>query len=338
MKAYQIEAGSSSLDGLKQVELDKPEAGPGEVLVRVRATSLNYRDQAVVIGKYFIGPLQRDTIPLSDGAGEVEAVGDGVTRFKAGDRVAGTFFQGWVNGHPPASIPGIALGAPLDGMLAEYVVLSEEGLVGIPDNLSFEEAATLPCAGVTAWNALMEGRTLKPGDTVLCLGTGGVSMFALQFGRMAGARVIVTSSSDEKLERAKALGADGLINYRNTPNWAEEVMKLTGGQGVSQVVEVGGAGTLPLSYQAVGSGGEIALIGVLAAPDGDLSPHGLMFKAATLRGIFVGNRDMFDGMNKAIATNGIQPVIGATFDFDQAVEAFQHQMTASHFGKIVITV
>ncbi|WP_417320136.1 zinc-dependent alcohol dehydrogenase family protein [Emcibacter sp.] len=338
MKAYQIEAGSTSLDGLKQVELEKPVAGPGEVLVRIRATSLNFRDQAIIIGKYFTGPLDRDTIPLSDGAGEVEAVGEGVSRFKAGDRVAGTFFQGWVNGWPSSPADMVALGSPLDGMLAEYVVLPEDGLVTIPDSLSFEEAATLPCAGVTAWNALMEGRGIRPGDTVLCLGTGGVSMIALEFARMAGARVIVTSSSDEKLERAKAMGADGLINYKNTPDWAQEVMKLTDGKGVDKVVEVGGAGTLPLSYQSVGYGGEIALIGVLAAPDGDLSPHGLMFKGASLRGIFVGNRDMFESMNRAIATNGIKPVIGASFDFNQAVEAFQHQMTASHFGKIVIKI
>ncbi|WP_321396862.1 NAD(P)-dependent alcohol dehydrogenase [Emcibacter sp.] len=338
MKAYEIEAGSTSLDGLKLVDREKPVAGPGQVLVRVKATSLNYRDQAVVTGKYFIGPVQNATIPLSDGAGEVVEIGDGVSRFKAGDRVAGTFFQGWINGQPPAATPGIALGGPLDGMLAEYVVLPEDGLVTIPDNLSFEEAATLPCAGVTTWNALMEGRTLKPGDTVLCLGTGGVSMFALQFGRMAGARVIITSSSDEKLERAKAMGADGVINYKNTPDWAQEVMKLTDGKGVDQIVEVGGAGTLPLSYQSVGYGGEIALIGVLAAADGDLSPHGLMFKAAMLRGIFVGHRDMFENMNKAIAINGVKPVIGATFDFDQAHDAFKHQMTSSHFGKIVITV
>lgn len=336
MKAYEIDAGSTSIDGLKQVELEKPVAGPGQVLVRVKATSLNYRDQVVVTGKYFIGPLKVNTIPLSDGAGEVVETGSGVSRFKAGDRVAGTFFQNWFEGYPKAPLE--TLGGPLNGMLAEYVVLSEDGLVALPACFSYEEAATLPCAGVTAWNALMEGKQVRAGETVLCLGTGGVSMFALQFARMAGARVIITSSSDEKLERAKALGADGLINYKRTPNWVEEVMTLTGGQGVDHIVEVGGAGTLPLSYQSVAHGGEIALIGVLAAPDGDLNPRGLMFKAASLRGIFVGPRDMFERMNRAIDANGLKPVIGATFGFDDTLKAFQHQMTSGHFGKIVITL
>lgn len=336
MKAFEIEAGSTSLDGLKLVERDVPVAGPGQVLVRVKATSLNYRDQSVVTGKYFIGPVKVNTIPLSDGAGEVAAIGDGVSRFKVGDRVAGTFFQNWFEGWPKEPVE--TLGAPLDGMLAEYVVLSEQGLVTIPDHLSFAEAATLPCAGVTAWNALMEDKPVRAGETVLCLGTGGVSMFALQFARMAGARVIITSSSDEKLERAKALGADGLINYKRTPDWHQKVMALTDGQGVDHIVEVGGAGTLPLSYQTVGFGGNISVIGVLAAPDGDLNPRVLMFKGASLRGIFVGPRNMFERMNKAIAINGLKPVIGATFDFEDTPDAFRHQMTSGHFGKIVITL
>src|SRR5690606_21046474 len=263
MKVFEIVQGSTSLDGLRLAERPKPSAGPGQVLVRIRAVSLNYRDLAVVQGKYFGGAVPRNLIPLSDGAGEVEAVGDGVTAFAPGDRVVATFTQG----SPPA-----ALGSPLDGTLAEYVVFPESGLLKIPEHLSFEEAATLPCAGVTAWNALMEGKITRPGDTVLTLGTGGVSILALQIAKAAGARVIVTSSSDEKLARAKALGADATINYRRTPSWDQEVLALTSGRGADHIVEVGGAGTLPRSLHAVAQRGEIVLIGVLTPPSGDLNP------------------------------------------------------------------
>ena len=336
MKVYEILTGSTGLNGLQQGERPIPVPGPGQVQIRVRAASLNYRDQAVVTGRYFGGVVQRNTIPLSDGAGEVTAVGTGVTRVKKGDRVAGTFFQVWVDGRP---IPGsyAALGSPLDGMLAEYVVLDQEGLVLLPDHLSYEEGACLPCAGVTAWNALAESGRIKPGDTVLVLGTGGVSIFGLQFAKLHGARVIVTSASDEKLERAKALGADGLINYTLHPDWHEEVMKLTGGQGVDNVIEVGGAGTLSRSIQSVGFHGQVSLIGVLTR-EGDTNPHGLMMKSARIQGIFVGNRAMFENMNKAIATNRMHPVVDKVFPFEDAPAAFVYELEKKHFGKIVISV
>ncbi len=285
MKAYEIARGATGVDGLRRVERPDPVPGRGQVLVRVRATSLNYRDLAVLRGVYPGPPGGGDLIPLSCGAGEVSGVGGGVTRFKTGDRVAGTFFQGWIDGPPARPHPALG-GPPVDGMLAQYVVLHEDGLVAIPDTLSFEEAATLPCAGVTAWNALMvSGRAVKPGDSVLVLGTGGVSIFALQLARAAGARVIVTSSHDEKLEHAKRLGAAGLINYKKTPDWETEVLALTGGRGVDHVVEVGGVGTLAKSFQAGAYGGKIALIGVLAGREGDTMPYALMFKGASLHGI-----------------------------------------------------
>lgn len=329
MHLYEIERGSRNVDGLRRAERPKPAAGPNQVLVRMRAASLNYRDIAIITGHYFSGPVDRDTVPLSDGAGEVVEVGDGVEGFAAGDRVAATFFQ------PPHGAP---LGSPLDGALTEYAVFDAQGLVHIPANLSFEEAATLPCAGVTAWNALIEGKRVKPGDTVLTLGTGGVSMLALQIAKAAGTQVIATSSSDEKLERAKRLGADHVINYKATPDWAQAVLDLTGGRGVDHIVEVGGAGTLPSSYRAIGPRGEISLIGVLTQPDGDLRPHPMMLKGASLRGIFVGDRAMFEALNRAIVVNDIHPAIDTVFDFDDAPQAYSHMIGAKHFGKIVVRI
>ena len=337
MKAYELEKGSTSLASLKIVERDEPKPGPGQVLVRMRAASLNYRDQAVVTGKYFGGVLQRNTIPLSDGAGEVAEVGPDVTRFKKGDRVAGTFFQVWVDGRPR---PGTydALGSPLDGILAEYVVLHQDGLVSLPDHLSLEEGSTLPCAGVTAWNALMFSGHIKPGDTVLTLGTGGVSIFGLQFAKMNGARVIITSSNDAKLQRARDLGADDVVNYVKTPEWDKEIMKLTGGNGVDNIIEVGGAGTLGKSFKSLGFGGQVSLIGVLSGPDGDTNPHPIMLKGGKLQGIFVGNRAMFEDMNRAISVNGMKPIIDKVFPFEEAAEAYKYQWDKKHFGKIVISV
>jgi NADPH:quinone reductase-like Zn-dependent oxidoreductase len=338
MKTYVVQQGATTLEGLRQVQQPEPRPGAHDVLVRVRATSLNFRDQAILAGRYFGGPVSRDVIPLSDGAGEVVSVGAGVTRFKPGDRVAATFFQVWVDGAPSGPVP--ALGhPPLDGMLAEYVALHEDGLVSLPASLSFEEAATLPCAGVTVWNALIvAGNRVKPGDTVLCLGTGGVSIFALQFAKAAGARVIITSSSDEKIERALTLGAFAGVNYTRNPDWEKQVLELTGGRGVDHVVEVGGVGTLARSFQAVAFAGKVALIGVLAGLTGDANPRGLMFKGASLHGIFVGNRRMFEDMNTAIEINKIRPVIDKVFPFEQAAEAYRHQQSGAFMGKIVIKV
>jgi NADPH:quinone reductase-like Zn-dependent oxidoreductase len=337
MNVYAIRKGSTSLEGLQRAERPDPQPGPREILVRVHAASLNYRDQMIITGRYFGGPVDRDLIPLSDGAGEVVSVGPGVSRFKSGDRVAGTFFQVWVDG--PPSGPPAALGAPLDGVLAEYVVLHEDGAVAIPRSLSFEEAATLPCAGVTAWNALMvAGTRVKPGDTVLCLGTGGVSTFALQFARAAGARVIITSSSDDKIERARRLGASEGINYKRYPDWEKQVLEVTGGRGVDHVIEVGGVGTLARSFQAVGFGGKVAMIGVLAGPTGDANPLSLMLKRASLHGIFVGSRAMFEEMNEAIEVNQIKPVVDKIFPFEKAVEAWRCFASGDFVGKVVIRV
>jgi NADPH:quinone reductase-like Zn-dependent oxidoreductase len=337
MRAYHIVPGSMSVEGLQRVDLPDVEPGPGEVKIRVRATSLNFRDQAIIKGVYFGGPVQAPQVPLSDGAGEVVAVGPGVTRFQAGDRVAGTFFQIWTDG-PPSPAPKVALGAaPAKGMLAEHVVLHEDGVVAIPETLSFEEAATLPCAGVTAWNALNIGRRVKAGDTVLVQGTGGVSLIALLIAKASGARVIATSSSDEKLERVKALGADVLINYKTTPEWGEEAMKRTG-TGADIVVEVGGAGTLGQSMAAVAYGGAISLIGVLTGTEGAAGPHPIMLKGASLRGVFVGNRAMFENLNRAIDVNGIKPVVDKVFGFEEAADAYRYQSSEKLFGKVVIAV
>jgi NADPH:quinone reductase-like Zn-dependent oxidoreductase len=289
----------------------------------------------VVVGRYFTA-VERDTIPLSDGAGEVVATGPGVTKFKKNDRVAATFFQVWEDGPRKGWSP--ALGVPLDGTLAEYIALREEGVVAIPPGLSFEEAATLPCAGVTAWNALMiSGTRIKPGDTVLCLGTGGVSTHAMQFAKAAGARVIITSSSDEKLAKARQLGAWEGINYKSQPDWQKEVLRLTGGRGVDCVIEVGGVGTLARSYEAIGFGGKIQLIGFLGGP-GEQNPTALMMKGGSLNGIGVGSTAMFEDMNRAIEVNGIKPIVGKVFPFEQAHEAFRQFGAGDFFGKIVITV
>jgi NADPH:quinone reductase-like Zn-dependent oxidoreductase len=330
MKVFIVVKGTTSLEGLVPSEREQRKPGAGQVLVRMRAASLNFRDLAIVAGKYFRGPVTQDTIPLSDGAGEVAAVGAGVTGFAVGERVVATFTQG----RPPQ-----ALGLPLDGVLAEYAVFSSDGLLKVPPHLSYEEAATLPCAGVTVWNALMHGpRSLRPGDTVLTLGTGGVSIFALQIGKMTGARVIITSSSDAKLERARSLGADDCINYKTTPSWEERVLELTDGQGADQVIDTGGVGTLPKSYLAVGPGGTVSVIGVMTRPDGDLSPYPLMTKSAMVRGVFVGFREHFEGLMKAVAVNRLRPIVDKTFPFDAAPDAYRYLKSAQHFGKVVITI
>jgi NADPH:quinone reductase-like Zn-dependent oxidoreductase len=335
MRSWQLNNGATSLDDMILIERDTPQPGPGEVLIRVRACSLNYRDSLIVKGVYMGDGVDRDITPLSDGAGEVEAIGAGVTQFRVGDRVAGTFFQGWDSGVLTSMFP--ALGAPpAKGMLAEYVTLPENGVVPLATSLSFEEAATLPCAGVTAWNALMEGfPPVKPGAWVAVLGTGGVSLLALQIAKAAGARVIATSSSDEKLERVKALGADAVVNYRTISAWGAEVARITGG--VDHVVEVGGQGTLAQSMQAIGYNGEIALIGVLSL-EGNVTPRDLMFKGGRMRGIFVGSAAMARSLNTAIDANGIKPVVDRVFGFDEAKAAYAYHASPALFGKTVIAL
>ena len=337
MRAFVVPAGSQQSDGLRAVERPDPQPGRGQVVVRVRAASLNYRDQMIAAGTYMGGAVARDTIPLSDGAGEVVAVGREATRFRPGDRVAATFFQ-----TPPSGAPFGApapLGSPLDGMLAEQVVAYEDGLVAIPSSLSFEEAACLPCAGVTAWHALMHaGKPVTAGHTVLVLGTGGVSIFALQFAVASGARVIVTSSSDEKIARAKALGASDGVNYRKAPDWEKAVLDITGGRGVDCVVEVVGAATLDRSFQTMARGGKTVLVGVLGGGSGDVHPYLLMGKYGNLHGIFVGDRDMFQEMNRAIEVNEIRPVIDRVFPFTDAVAAYRYHKSGQFMGKVVISI
>jgi NADPH:quinone reductase-like Zn-dependent oxidoreductase len=333
MRVWVVPRDGRSIAELRCIERPDPQPGPGQVLVRVRATSINYRDQLVAAGTYFGGPVGRDLIPFSDGAGDVAGIGAGVTRFKVGDRVAGTFFQRTPEG------PSAALGSPLDGMLAEQVVLYEAGLVPVPSGLTNEEAACLPCAGVTAWNALFRaGRPLKAGETVLVLGTGGVSIFALQFAHAAGARVVATSSSDDKLERVLTIGASDAINYRRNPEWDKEVMRITGGRGVDCVVEVGGGGTFARSVGALAHGGKVCLVGFVAGREGDTSPFPLMYKAGSLHGIFVGDREMFEEMNRAIGVTHVKPVVDRVFPFEAAVAALTHHASGKFVGKVVISL
>jgi len=335
MRAWQLPAGCTSIEQAELIELPRPQPAAGEVLVRVRATSLNYRDQAIAQGRYFGSAIKVAGVPLSDGAGVVEAVGAAVKSLKTGDRVAGTFFQGWQEGVPPAA-KGDALGCPpAKGMLAEYVTLPESGVVRLADSLRFEEAATLPCAGVTAWNALMKGvRPLERGHTVLLIGTGGVSLLALRIAKAAGARVVATSSSDAKLARARELGADATLNYKSEPQWGARAAALAGG-GIDHVVEVGGLGTLAQSMQAVGFGGEIGLIGVLSM-QGDTNPMPLMLKGASLRGIFVGSATMARELNAFIDMHQLKPVVDRVFDFGEAKAAYAYQSSGALFGKVVI--
>ncbi|MGO9424492.1 MAG: zinc-dependent alcohol dehydrogenase family protein [Steroidobacteraceae bacterium] len=338
MRAYELTAGSSSIDALRRCERPDPKPGTAQILVRIQAVSLNYRDLMIARGHYMGGPVGSNVIPLSDGAGEVIAAGPAVKRFRVGDRVAGTFFRNWIDGAPPQG-PLVALGAPpADGVLAEYAVFDEQDAVAVPAHLSVEAAAALPCAAVTAWRALVELGRVAPGETVLLIGTGGVSIFALQFARLAGARVLITSSSDGKLERARSLGADGCINYRTSPDWEREVMKLTDGRGVDHVLEVGGSGTLSRSIASVAVGGRIALIGVLTGVGAPGSPYGLLGRQASIHGIFVGSRGHFERMNAAIAVNRLEPIVDRIFRFDEAAAAYRYLESGAHFGKVVLCI
>ncbi len=334
MKAYHL-TDQSGPDALQLRDLPEPKPGPGQVTVRVRATSLNYRDLMVANGRYG-APVTLPLIPLSDGAGEIATVGEGVTRWTPGDRVAGTFFQTWQTGPIRREAFQAALGGSLNGMLAEVVAASAEGVIAVPAHLSFEEAATLPCAALTAWNALVTSGKVSADHTVLVLGTGGVSLFALQFAKLHGARVIVTSSSDAKLARAQALGADATINYRTTPDWDQEVFRLTGKSGVDHVVEVGGADTFPKSLRALALGGTVSVIGGVSGFASQVPLRDILGKSALIRGIYVGNRDMFEAMNRAIARHQLKPVVDRVFPFADAPAAYRYQESGAHFGKVVI--
>jgi NADPH:quinone reductase-like Zn-dependent oxidoreductase len=336
MRQYQLQKSDAGYR-LELREVPKPSPAAGEVLVRVRAVSLNRRDIYVLHGQY-PGADPDGLVPLSDGAGEVIAVGNGVTRFRIGDRVAGTFFQNWVDGRPEPAMLGAARGGGVSGMLSEMIVSHEDGLVSIPAHLSFEEAATLPCAGVTAWNALFRHARLKAGEFVLLEGTGGVSIFGLQFAAAAGAKPIITSSSDAKLERARALGAIGTVNYRSTPKWAAAVRELTGGAGVDHVLEVGGVDTLPQALEALAFGGHIAMIGGLSGFVSDIPLGPLMMRSGKVSGIYVGSRADFEAMNEFIGRHGLRPVVDRVFAFEDAPAAFELMERGGPFGKIVITL
>ena len=325
------------LDNVKRVDRDPVAPGPREVVVRIRAVSLNYRDLLTIQGLY--NPKQPlPLVPMSDGAGEVVRVGEAVTRVLVGDRVVGCFFQEWLTRPVPRDVRVLrsTLGGPLDGMLAEEVCLSEEGVARIPDHLSFEEASTLPCAALTAWSALVSQGGLRPGETVLIQGTGGVAIFALQFVKMLGARAIVTSSSEEKLARVKELGADELINYRSDPTWGKSAKQLTDGTGVDHVLEVGGAGTLSQSLRAVRPGGQVSLIGVLSGAAAELNITPILMQNVRVQGVLVGPRTELEAMNRAVFLSGMRPVVDRVFEFDDVRAALDHMAAGRHFGKIVV--
>ena len=333
MKSFEVQ--EFGIDKLALVERETPQPGNDEVLVRMTAASLNYRDYMVVKGIY--NPkLKRPMVPLSDGAGVVEEIGPGVTRFKKGDRVAACFMQKWMDGPPTREQGASALGGAIDGVLREFAVFSQEGLVASPPSLSDEETAALPCAGVTAWHALFEHAAMAPGDTVLMQGTGGVSVFALQFAHTAGLRTVVTSSSDRKLERARQFGASETINYKQTPDWDETARRLTSGQGVDHIIEVGGSGTMPRSLRAVRVNGAVSVIGVLSGVDPTVSPTAILMNSIRVQGIYVGSRAMFERMNRAIEFHRIKPVIDRVFAWTEIKEALRYMESQRHFGKICL--
>jgi NADPH:quinone reductase-like Zn-dependent oxidoreductase len=333
MKSFEIQ--EFGIDNLVLADRPEPEPASREVLVRLKAASLNYRDLTLVQGVY--NPkLKRPLVPLSDGVGTVEKTGTGVTRFRPGDRVAGCFFQQWIDGPHTKEKGRSALGGAIDGVAREYAIFSEDGLVAVPAFLSDEEAATLPCAAVTAWHALFEERPSIPGDTVLLLGTGGVSIFALQLAILAGLRVMITSSSDEKLARARNLGAHITINYKATPEWGDEARKLAGGEGVDHVVEVGGSDTIAHSLRAVRPQGTISVIGALSGREGGISPAPVLMNSIRMQGIYVGSRAMFERLLRAIEIHRLKPVIDHTFPFTDLKAALRHMESKQHFGKICL--
>jgi len=333
MKLFELQA--FGLEHLKQVERPTPEPAVDEVLVEIRAVSLNFRDQLVVQGKY--NPrMALPRVPISDGAGEVVSVGRDVTAWKPGDRVVIPFFPAWLDGELTADKAASGLGGDVDGLLREFAAIKADALLPIPAHLSFEQAAALPCAAVTAWNGLFVSGNLQPGQTLLLQGTGGVSLFGLQFGAITGANIIIISSNDAKLERARAMGANHTINYRETPDWEKRVREITNGRGVDLTLEVGGVGTLPKTLKATAYAGHVSLIGVLAGISGEIQLGQILHKALSIRGIYVGSRATFAAMNEAIIQHQLEPVIDRVFPFDEAVAAFRHLEAAQHFGKIII--
>ncbi len=334
MRAYEI-AGPEGMDSWRAVERPEPKPGRGQVLVRIHAASLNFRDILIVNGLYPFAVNYGSLVPLSDGAGEIVAVGPEVRRFKGGERVAGIFAQSWLGGEQVSDAWNTSLGGAIDGVLTDYQVFDEDGVVTLPEHLTYEGAASLPCAAVTAWNSLYAVKPLKAGDTVLTLGTGGVSIFAIQFARAAGARVIATSSSDDKLQKTRALGAHETINYRTHPEWEKEVLRLTGGVGVDHVVEIGGTGTLQRSITSTKAGGHIGLIGLLAQGTA-IDPLAILAGSNIVRGVMVGSREMFEEMNRVIALHRIEPVIDRAFGFNEAKAALGYLAQGSHVGKVVI--
>ncbi|MFW5967191.1 MAG: zinc-dependent alcohol dehydrogenase family protein [Persicimonas sp.] len=336
MKAYEIRD-DFGFENLVQTTRPEPQVGPGQVKVEMRAASTNYRDLMMIQGQY--NPNQPlPLIPFSDGAGEVVEVGEGVDSVAVGDRVTPLFNQGWMSGEPSREKYKKTMGGPLDGALAEYVVVDADGVVAFPDHLSFEEAATLPCAGLTAWHALVEAGSVKAGDVVVCQGTGGVSMFGLKFALMHGCEVIVTSSSDEKLDRAAEMGASHGINYREREDWGEAVREVTGGRGADHIIEVGGAGTLQQSLQAATYGGQVSVIGVLSGVSQELNVIPILMHSVCVQGIFVGSREMHEHMVGAIEANQMRPPLDRVFDFDELHEALEYVGAGEHIGKIAIRI
>ncbi|GLW07597.1 alcohol dehydrogenase [Microtetraspora sp. NBRC 13810] len=349
-RSYHLEAPETSgpaarstdtnVGGMVLREREVPVPGPTGVVVRVRAVSINRRDELILSGRYPLAPAP-GVVPMSDGAGEVVAVGEKVTRFGLGDRVMGGYWPQWLDGRLRDGLFD-QLGCTVDGMLAEYVVLDEQAAVGVPDHLSWEEAATLPCAALTAWNSVTGGEPVLPGQTVLTLGSGVVSLFAIQFGKMLGCRVIATTSSDEKVGRLKAVGADDVVNYAKVPAWSEAVRELTGGRGADVVVETCGPETINQSVRATAFHGQIVLLRA-TKPGGNgtgltISDGAYASSMATIRRVFVGSRADFEAMNRAVSAHRLHPVIDRTFDFTAAHEAFHHYLTGKTFGKVVITI
>jgi NADPH:quinone reductase-like Zn-dependent oxidoreductase len=335
MKAYELHK-SDGFGALTLVERAQEPLGARDVRVRVRAVSLNFRDLA--ISRAAKNSRRPPMVPCSDGAGEVLEVGSEVTRVKVGDRVAANFFPRWSDGEPDASLHSHALGGTMDGMLREEVVLDQQAWVHTPAHLSFEEAATLPCAGVTAYNALFESASLGPGQVLLVQGTGGVSMFALQLARVAGAQVIVTSSSAEKRERARKLGAAHTIDYKATPTWGEAAFKLTGGRGVDVVVEVGGPGTFDQSLSALRYAGTMSILGTLSGLRGEVNTYGIFHKALRVHGVYVGSVRMFEALNRVLSLHGVHPIVDRVFSFEDARGAYEYLASGQHFGKVVVRI